>query len=119
MNLLEDAHKELESDLGEEITHYLHVDNQEGDFWQDEGEWDRTNPSYFHGIVMSGLSDDEQQRVGISDTATRAVRTTYSDVDEKDLLVIGSSEWAAESITEGRLQGSRYVNIIGLVRHYE
>lgn len=120
MSLLRDAHAEFEQDLGEECLHYPYVNpNQEGDFWQEEGGWNRDDPNKFDAIIMASISDDILEDPGFSDDAEVAARTTYSQVEKRDLVAYGGQEWAVDSVSEGRVQGGGYIYILGLLRHDE
>lgn len=120
MSLLRDAHAELEQDLGEECLHYPCVNpNETGDFWQEDVDWDRSNPSAFDGIPMASMTNDILEDPGFSEDSELALRTTYSEIEKQDLVAIGGKEWAVDSVSEGRLQGGGYIYILGLLPHDE
>lgn len=112
MSLLEDAQKEYDGLLGEEIIHYSNTGaTDEGDeFWYgDEENWDRENGTSFDGIFESATREEESQASGIDVDYEGTIRTNYDGAVNGDLFKLSSdSEWVVIEKTRLRYSGVNY-----------
>lgn len=119
MSLLGNGVRELQSMMGQPLTHYPHngYDGGADDFWQDDQGWDKTAGTDFKGIVEQTLDDETLEEPGFDEQSESAVRTGYDQVSEGDMIEFDSREWIAISVTTHRTQGDKYQYLIGVSSH--
>ena len=119
MTILEDAMEELSAEVGEEMIHYPQAEPVDSgdDFWKEDGGWDRENGTKIEGFVEIIEGDAEVDRDGVSENADAAVRTSFGEVDDGDLLVFAGDEWVVTSIKKHRISGRDISHLLGVVKH--